>query len=72
MPALRAPPTPQLSLAERISALRSEIDSVIDDMAAKEKENCPGVPLVSIRQMLTARGGQCQCRQFLIATGELK
>lgn len=69
MPALKPPP---LDIGERIAALRAELDSLIDEMAAKEKQNCPNVPLVVIRNSITARGGQCQCRQFLIATGVLK
>jgi hypothetical protein len=69
MPALRPPP---LSLPERIAALRAELDQAIDELAAKEKLQCPTLPLVSIRQTLTARGGSCHCRQYLIATGELK
>ena len=72
MPVLKPPPAPSLSLPERIAALRAELDAAIDEMAVKEKLNCPNLPLVSIRQTLTARGGSCQCRQFLIATGELK
>jgi hypothetical protein len=68
MPALRPLP----NLPERIAAIRSEIDGMIDQMAAAEAKRTPGVPEVVIRQMLTARGGQCQCRQYLIATGELK
>jgi|GraSoiStandDraft_24_1057298.scaffolds.fasta_scaffold94775_2 hypothetical protein len=71
MPALRAPPTPQLNLSERIAALRAEIDLVIDQMAADEAKRTPGVPQVAIRQMIT-RGSSCQCRSFLIHTGVLK
>lgn len=70
MPALRAPSMPQLSLPERIAALRAEIDSLIDQMATESA--VPGVPLQVTRNLITARGGSCQCRQYLIATGELK
>jgi hypothetical protein len=72
MPPTRPLPTPQPSLPERIAALRQELDAAIDELAAKEKLNCPTLPLVSIRQTLIARGGQCTCRQYLIATGVLK
>lgn len=78
MPALRAPPSqpkeeeaPALApLNERIAALRAEIDAFIDALA--EKEKCAGVPLQVTRNLLTARGGACQCRQYLINTRELK
>lgn len=70
MPALRAPPMPQLSLPERISALRSELDAAIDQMAAEQA--VPFVPQGVTRNLITARGGSCQCRQYLIATGALK
>lgn len=67
-PALKPPP---LGLPERIAALRTEIDAVIDQMAADEAKKTPGVPQVVIRQMIT-RGSQCQCRSYLIHTGALK
>jgi hypothetical protein len=70
MPALRPPPTPQPNLPERIAALRAEIDLLIDQMALESA--VPGVPLQVSRNLTTARGGSCQCRQFLIATGALK
>ena len=56
-------------LNERIAALRAEIDAVIDEMAAKDA-GC-GIPLQVLRNTLT-RGSSCQCRSYLIATGELK
>jgi hypothetical protein len=62
---------PQLSLAERIAALRAELDATIDQFAADEAKKTPGVPQVVIRQMIT-RGSSCQCRSYLIHTGELK
>ncbi|WP_271673208.1 hypothetical protein [Bradyrhizobium sp. CCBAU 51627] len=58
-------------MADRIAALRAEIDAVIDQMAADEAKKTPGVPQVVIRQMLT-RGGDCQCRSYLIQTGAVK
>ena len=70
MPPTRPLPTPQLSVPERIAALRADIDSLIDQMAAESA--VPGVPLQVTRNLITARGGSCQCRQYLIATGELK
>jgi hypothetical protein len=61
----------QLSLAERIATLRAELDATIDQFAAAEAKKTPGVPQVVIRQMIT-RGSSCQCRSYLIHTGELK
>jgi hypothetical protein len=63
---------PPLSLLERIVGLRADLDLIIDEMAEKEKLQSPSLPLAVIRNSITARGGSCQCRQFLIATGELK
>jgi hypothetical protein len=72
MPPVRPIQTQPPSMAERIAAFRAEIDAVIDQMAEKEKLQSPGLPLAVIRNSITARGGSCQCRQYLIATGELK
>jgi hypothetical protein len=74
MPALRPPPTtPQPSpLKDRITELRASIDAHIDALAADEAKRCPGVPQQVLRNLITARGGQCQCRQYLIHTGEIK
>jgi hypothetical protein len=59
-------------MSERIAAFRAEIDILIDQMAEKEKLQSPSLPLSVIRNSITARGGSCQCRQWLIASGELK
>jgi hypothetical protein len=65
-PKLNQPPTP---LKDRIAALRAEIDALIDEMA--EKDAGCGIPLQVLRNTIT-RGSSCQCRSYLIATGELK
>ncbi len=54
-----------LPLDERIKTLRAEIDAFIDARAAEIKKTTPGVPEVVIRNLLTARSGNCQCRQYL-------
>lgn len=54
MPALRAPPTPQLDL-DRIKALHADIDAFIDARVAQEAKACPGV-----------RAGGCQCRAYFL------
>jgi hypothetical protein len=67
MPITRPPP--QLPLLERIAALRAEIDALFDELA--ENDRC-GLPLESMRQMLTARSPSCQCRAWLIHSGEVR
>jgi hypothetical protein len=65
---LTSPPT-KAPLNERIAELRAEIDAVIDELAAKDA-GC-GIPLQVLRNLIT-RGSSCQCRSYLIHTGELK
>jgi len=65
MPALRAPPTPQLSI-DRIKALHDEIEAYIDKRIAEEAKACPGVPAVRIKHDLMGRAGGCQCRAFFL------
>lgn len=50
---------------ERVKAIRGEIDAFIDARAAKIKETCEGVPVLVIRNLLTARSGGCQCAAYL-------
>jgi hypothetical protein len=61
------PPQP---LNERIEQLRAEIDAFIDSLV--EKDVGYGVPREALRALITNRANGCQCRQYLIATGELK
>jgi len=56
----RTPP-----LDERIKDTMAEIDAFIDAKAAHIKETCEGVPVEVIRNLITARGGGCQCRTYL-------
>src|SRR5437870_4332237 len=56
----RTPP-----LDERIEKLRAEIDAFIDARAEEVKKTCDGVPVDVIRNLITARGGGCQCQQYL-------
>ena len=58
------------SLNERIEQLRFEIDAFID--ALVEEDAGYGVPRQVLRDLITNRATGCQCRQYLIATGELK
>lgn len=65
MPALRAPPMPQLNL-DRIKALHDDIEAYIDMRVAAEAKACPGVPAVRIKHDIMTRAGGCQCRAFYL------
>jgi hypothetical protein len=69
MPTPRPLPNTPHNLPERIAALRAEIDSLIDQMAAEAAVS--GVPIQVTRNLIT-RNSQCQCRSYLIHMGELK
>jgi hypothetical protein len=56
----RSPP-----LEDRITALRAEIDAFIDARAEAMAKESPGVPLLVIRNLITAKGGYCHCEQFI-------
>jgi hypothetical protein len=72
---LQTPPAPiepaptKPPLKDRIAALRAEVDKYIDELV--EKDAGYGVPRQVLRNTLT-RGSECQCRTYLIQTGELK
>lgn len=51
--------------AERVRAIRAELDAWIDARAEEIKKTCEGVPVASIRNSIT-RGIGCQCAAFLI------
>jgi hypothetical protein len=61
---LRAKPQrPKKTLLERSQQIRAEIDRYIDERAEQlrqETEN--NIPLPTLRNMLMARSGGCQCR----------
>jgi hypothetical protein len=56
-------------LKDRIAELRADIDAYIDELV--EKDAGCGIPRQVLRNMLTGRAGDCQCRQYLIQTGDL-
>ncbi|ANW02248.1 hypothetical protein [Bradyrhizobium icense] len=58
--ALRTPP-----LEEQIEALRSKINTFIDERVVEMAKETPGVPAAILRNLLTARAGGCQCAQYL-------
>jgi hypothetical protein len=57
------------SLEDRINELREALDAAIDERAAEEAKSAPGVPLLVVRNCLTARSGGCQCRAWLQMNG---
>ncbi|MBV9064272.1 MAG: hypothetical protein JO004_00700 [Methylobacteriaceae bacterium] len=60
MKAMRAP-----NLEDRIRAIRSEINSIIDQRVATVAKDSPGVPTGVIRNLLTAKAPACPCAQYL-------
>jgi hypothetical protein len=52
-----------LPLEERIKVIQAEAGVAIDAMAEEEAKLCPGVPLLSIRNMLTK--GRSDLEAFL-------
>lgn len=53
------------TLEQQIRRLRDEIDALIDARARAVAEGSPGVPIMVIRNMLTARAPACPCSQYL-------
>lgn len=53
------------SLRERVKEIQQEADAFIDARAKAVSENCPGVPLAVLRQLITNRFPGCQCNQAL-------
>ena len=53
------------SLEDRIRALRAEIDTFIDTKVAEELRANPGASADVLRNILTNRAGDCQCRAYL-------
>lgn len=61
-------PQPQLSLAERIQAFRSELEVYLESKVDAIKAECPGVPRDVLRRLLENRApAGCVCQQVLIA-----
>jgi hypothetical protein len=58
-------PLPPQSLADRIAAVRAEIETYIDQRVEAERIANPGIPTGVIRNLLTARSGGCQCEAYL-------
>ena len=59
----------KLPLEERIAAIRAEIDSIIDEIVAKDA-GC-GIPLQVLRNDLT-RHSNCQCAIYKMLASEGK
>lgn len=52
-------------LEERITAIRNEINIIIEERAQAVAKESPGVPAGVIRNLLTARAPACPCAQYL-------
>lgn len=59
----RTPP-----LDDRIKAIRADIDAFIDARVEADRKANPGVPGPVLRNLITARGGGCQCAVYLNLT----
>ena len=57
-------------LEDRIRQIRADVGAIIDARAEAVAEECPGVPLGVIRNLLTARAPTCACAQYLELSGE--
>ena len=54
-----------MTIEDRIRALQSEIDALIDDRIAKEIAAHPNVSADVLRNIFTNRAPDCPCRQYL-------
>lgn len=54
------------SLQNRINAIRTEIDVLIDKKVAEAAEASPGIPAGVLRNLITNRAPECQCRQYAV------
>jgi len=57
-------------LSDRINDIKAEIQANIDRIIDRENKLTPGVPRDVLKQMLTARAGSCECRQFKLMEQE--
>jgi len=53
------------TLEERIRAIRTEIEAIVDAQAELVAKDNPGVPTKVVRNLLTARAPACPCAQYL-------
>ena len=54
------------SLQTRINAIRTEIDALIDKKVAEAAKAAPGIPAGVLRNLITNRAPECQCRQYVV------
>jgi hypothetical protein len=60
---MKTPRVPDLE--QRINAIRTEINAIIEARAEAVAKESPGVPAGVIRNLLTARAPACPCAQYL-------
>lgn len=54
------------SLQSRIAAIRAEIDALIDKKVTEAAKASPGIPTGVLRNLITNRAPDCQCRQYAV------
>jgi hypothetical protein len=54
------------SLQNRINAIRAEIDALIDKKVSEVAKASPGIPAGVLRNLITNRAPECQCRQYAV------
>lgn len=54
------------SLQARIVAIRAEIDTLIDKKVEDAAKASPGIPAGVLRNLITNRAPDCQCRQYAV------
>jgi hypothetical protein len=59
------------SLADRIAQFRAELSDLVDDRVRAIKKGQPGLPEVSIRQMLIGNSN-CMCISALKVLGDIE
>jgi hypothetical protein len=54
------------SLQTRIQTIRAEIDALIDKKVTEAAKVSPGIPAGVLRNLITNRAPECQCRQYAV------
>ena len=57
---------PELTIEERIKALRAEIDAVVAKYVDERAAMVPGVPRASVENSMLARAGGCRCEEHKV------
>ena len=63
---------PELTIEERIKALRAEIDAVVAKYVDERAAMVPGVPRASVENSMLARAGGCRCEEYRLIQAKLE